>query len=147
LYSKRDDDKIKTDIARNDFESMIYKLRDWYRDEDNAPYVEESSVEERIEKLTEQEDWLYEDGADANYTVYEEKHKELQKEFDKLDNRKAWYEQQDEFKRATVEALDTYVEKVAKLTETKPWITDDEVKDVTDKVDEIRKWFDNLIEK
>lgn len=38
------------------------------------------------------------------------------------------------------------MEKVAKLSETKPWITDDELKDVTDKVDEIRKWFDALIE-
>lgn len=28
-YSKRDEDKIKTDSARNDFESMIYKMRDW----------------------------------------------------------------------------------------------------------------------
>lgn len=126
---------------------MIYKLRDWYRDEDNSPYVEETAIEGRIEKLTELEDWLYEDGADANYTVYEEKHKELQKEFESLDNRKAWFEQQEEFKRATVEALDTYVEKVTKLSETKPWITDDELKDVTDKVDEIRKWFDALIEK
>lgn len=71
----------------------------------------------------------------------------MQSEFEKIDNRKAWFEQQEEFKRATVEALDTYVEKVTKLSETKPWITDDELKDVTDKVDEIRKWFDALIEK
>jgi len=69
-YSKRDEDKIKTDIARNDFESMIYKMREWLREDDNADFVEESVREERIEKLAEMEDWLYEDGADANYTVY-----------------------------------------------------------------------------
>lgn len=72
---------------------MIYKMRDWLRDDDNADYVEESIREEKITNLTEMEDWLYEDGADANYTVYEEKHKELSKEFEKLDNRKGWYEQ------------------------------------------------------
>lgn len=141
-YGKRDDDKIKTDSARNDFESMIYKMREWLRDDDNAVYVEESSRDERLTQLTELEDWLYEDGASANFSVYEGKHKELQQEYSKLENRKGWYEQQDEFKKATIEALDTYVEKVAKLSETKPWLTEDELKDVTDKVDEIRKWFD-----
>ena len=44
-------------------------------------------------------------------------------------------------------ALDAYLEKVAKLSETKPWITDEELKDVVDKVEEIRKWFENLLEK
>ena len=77
-YGKRDDDKIKTDSARNDFESMIYKMREWPRDDDNAAYVEESNREERLTQLTELEDWLYEDGASANFSVYEGKHKELQ---------------------------------------------------------------------
>jgi len=122
-------------------------MRSWLREDENAVYVEAAYLEEKIEKLTEMEDWLYEDGADANHTVYEGKHKDLAKEFEKLENRKQWYEQQDEFKKATVDALDAYLEKVAKLSETKPWITDDELKDVTDKVEEIRKWFEALIEK
>jgi len=71
----------------------------------------------------------------------------LQQEFSKLENRKGWYEQQDEFKKATFEALDLYVDKVGKLSETKPWLTDEELKDVTDKIDEIRKWFEGQIEK
>lgn len=146
-YAKRDADKIKTDMARNDFETMIYKMRDWLREEENAVYVEAASLEAWTTNLTEMEDWLYEDGADANFTVYEGKHKDLSKEFEKLDNRKGWYEQQAEFKQATIEALDTYLEKIAKLSETKPWITNDELKDVTDKVEEIRTWFDALIEK
>lgn len=91
-YSRRDEDKIKTDMARNDFESMIYKVRDWLRDEDNAVYVEEVAREQMQANLTDMEDWLYEDGASANYSVYEAKHKELQKEYEKLDNRKGWYE-------------------------------------------------------
>lgn len=33
------------------------------------------------------------------------------------------------------------------MSETKPWITDDELKDVSDKVAEIRTWFDAEIEK
>lgn len=63
-YKKRDEDKIKTDIAKNDFESMIYKLKDWLRDEDNEKYVKEEDREEYMTRLTDMEDWLYDDGAD-----------------------------------------------------------------------------------
>lgn len=69
-YKKRDEDKVKTDVAKNDFESMIYQMREWLREEENEPYVQESQRESYIEQLNELEDWLYDDGADANYTVY-----------------------------------------------------------------------------
>jgi len=54
---------------------MIYKTRSWLREDENAEFVEADTLEERIENLTAQEDWLYEDGASANYSVYEEKYK------------------------------------------------------------------------
>jgi membrane carboxypeptidase/penicillin-binding protein len=54
----------------NAFESMIYKLRDWLREEDHAPYVEEAEREKFIEYLGEQEEWLYDDGSNQNFTVY-----------------------------------------------------------------------------
>jgi len=43
--------------------------------------------------------------------------------------------------------MEGYVEKVEKLTETKPWITNEELKDVTDKIEDTKKWFDALLEK
>lgn len=45
-------------------------MRSWLREDENAAYVKEDLIEEKIENLTAMEDWLYEDGADANYTVY-----------------------------------------------------------------------------
>lgn len=80
-YKSRDEDKIKTDEAKNTFESLVYTFRGWLREEDNEPYVEEEQREQWIEKLNEMEDWLYEDGADANYTVYRKKKDELNKDF------------------------------------------------------------------
>lgn len=47
-YQKRDEDKIKTDMAMNDFESMIYSMREWLREDDNAPFVEETEREAQI---------------------------------------------------------------------------------------------------
>ena len=76
-YENRDQDKIKRDIAMNAFESMIYKLRDWLREDDYAPYVEESEREKLIEYLGEQEDWLYDDGANQNHSVYQQMEKNL----------------------------------------------------------------------
>jgi hypothetical protein len=38
---KRDDDKMKTDKAKNDFETVIYALRDWVNEDDNIPFVGE----------------------------------------------------------------------------------------------------------
>lgn len=63
MYKNRDETKIKTDSARNAYESMIYRYREWLREEENEPFVLEEKRESMIEYLTEKEDWLYEDGA------------------------------------------------------------------------------------
>jgi hypothetical protein len=68
-------------MAKNDFEGMIYKMRDWLREDENAPYVKADEIESGIEKLTEQEDWLYDDGSDQNHTVYNKLFKELDSKF------------------------------------------------------------------
>ena len=87
-YKERDEDKIKTDIAKNDFESMIYKLKDWLREEENWKFVKEDVKDTYLEQLTEMEDWLYEDGSDQNYTVYGDKAKNLTRDFNKFDGLK-----------------------------------------------------------
>lgn len=38
-FEKRDDDKAKTDKAKNDFEAVIYSLRDWINEDENVPFV------------------------------------------------------------------------------------------------------------
>jgi len=63
-YKNRDQNKIKTDEAKNNFESMLYFLRGWLREDENEVYVEEGVRNQHIEKLNELEDWLYEDGSD-----------------------------------------------------------------------------------
>ena len=147
-HKKRDEDKVKTDIAKNDYESMIYKMREWLREEDNEAYVEEEQRTKWLEDLAEMEDQLYEaEGQNANHTVYEKKHSTLRKAFDQFTERKDWYEQQAEFRTGIEKTLEGYVEKVEKLSETKPWITNEELKDVTAKIDDTKKWFDALLEK
>jgi len=147
-HKKRDEDKVKTDIAKNDYESMIYKMREWLREDENEAYVEEEQRTKWLEDLAEMEDQLYEaEGQNANHTVYEKKHSALRKAFDQFSERKDWYEQQAEFRTGIEKTLEAYVEKVEKLSETKPWISNEQLKDVTDKIEETRKWFNVILEK
>jgi hypothetical protein len=53
FYQRRDEQKIRTDIARNDFEATVYKVREWLREEENEPYVIETEREDRITFLNE----------------------------------------------------------------------------------------------
>ena len=60
---QRDKDKQMADEAKNAYESMIYSLRDWLRDDDNTVYVDESERDALFTKLDDGEEWLYDEGA------------------------------------------------------------------------------------
>ena len=145
-YKERDEDKIKTDVALNDFESMIYKFKDWLREEENWPYIKEDERESYMERLTEMEDWLYDDGANQNYTVYQEKAKNLTADYNKYDNLK----QEDQARVLIVEktnqALDAYDSKVEDIRVNKTWIKEEEVNDVASKISDVRAWLSNQTE-
>jgi len=40
-FEKRDEEKLKTDKAKNEYESVIYSLRGWLNDDQNTPYFEQ----------------------------------------------------------------------------------------------------------
>ena len=39
-YDRRDEMKVKTDVAKNDYEALLYEFRGWLNDEENFKYVE-----------------------------------------------------------------------------------------------------------
>lgn len=63
-FEKRDEDKIKTDKAKNDFESVIYAMRDWINEDENNPYIPQGESETLLNKLSQEEDWLLEGDGD-----------------------------------------------------------------------------------
>lgn len=128
-------------------ESMVYSFRSWLREDENEDYVEEGKRNEWIEKLNEMEDWLYEDGADANYTVYQNKHKDLQKEFGSIDKRKTFDQEKDKTVDSSKKVMVKIVDKVAEMKEKKPWISEEEKKDVLDRLEEVRKWMEEELAK
>ena len=145
-YEQRDKDKIKRDIALNDFESMVYKLREWLREEENFPYVLEEEREKQIEVLNAHEDWLYEDGSYANFTTFQDMHKVLLKDYKTYSKKKDEHEMRKTIEEGSEAVFTDLEEKVRDLAETKPWITKEERQDVLDKVQEVRVWLSREME-
>jgi len=50
--------------------------------------VSESDREELLQKTEDSEEWLYEDGSNVGYKVYQEKHYALLADYSKIKNRK-----------------------------------------------------------
>ena len=146
-YAKRDDDKIKTDFAKNEFESSIYTMRDWLREDENMPYVGEAIRDAYIEQLTEWEDWLYDEGANQNYSTYEKMHKNMTKDLDSYKARQVAHEGLEVFKTSTEVQLTKYKSALKAAQEHEDFgSTDEEVKDVEDKISEVETWFAEQVE-
>ena len=135
-----------TDVARNDYESSIYRAREWLREDENFPYVTEDIREAQIERLTEQEDWLYEDGASANYTTYNNLAKNLSAELKTYLSRKEEHALRETVAATADKGLEAYEAKVEELKTAKPWVTEEERQDVTDKIAEIKAWMQEQLE-
>jgi len=74
---------------------MIYTMKDWLREDDNQEYVEDSKREALIEHLTEQEDWLYDEGSNLLYTAYEKLYNNMTTTLSSFKGRKAYHADKD----------------------------------------------------
>jgi len=149
FYKKRDEDKERNDVARNDFESLVYAVRSWLREDENEAYVAGEEREEKVEYLNEMEEWLYDDGAEANFTVLEGKTKDLTKSYEQYTNRKTLHENLDAIVETTRNSIQRVNEKVAALQidEKKAHIADEEWQDILDTASDVSKWLDEAVEK
>ena len=93
------------------------------------------------------EDWLYEDGADANYTVYRKKREELEKDFTVLQKRESFDKEKEKTVESSKKVLTKIIDKVAEMRDKKPWIAEEEKKDILDKVEEARQWMEDELAK
>lgn len=74
---KRDEDKLKNEQAKNDFETLIYGFRDWLNDSDNDQFVTSSEKDEQNTNLGTESEWLYDEGDDAGFKEYQKRGYEL----------------------------------------------------------------------
>lgn len=112
-YEKRDEDKAKTDKAKNDFESVIYAMRDWIQEDENIPFVGGADKQDVIlSALREAEDWLENEGDSAKYSDYHSKYSELNGKFLKLKMRKEEYGLRDAAVEQARTKLSNYQDKI-----------------------------------
>merc|ERR1719447_1244738 len=134
-------------VAKNAVEEYIYSIREKICEE-LEPYILEAEREAYSRKLTETEDWLYEDGEDCEKAIYEEKHKELKLVGEAAKKRKSEYEG----RKMAVDALGHSLQMAAKVVELykagdekyNP-LTDAEVDKVTKLIEEKSQWLNNAI--
>ena len=106
--------------------------------------VSNEKQRKEIQKLADNaEEWMYDDGYNADLPTFEDKYAELSVPFEKI----LFRLEELEARPAAVEALTKKLGKVEELmtkweTE-KPHITEEERKDVLDKVAEARKWLED----
>ena len=92
---KRDEEKVKTDKAKNDFESIIYAMRDWINEEHNQPFIA-GGVDDLLGQLTSEEDWLMDEGDRSTHHEYNRRYEALNKELSAFKNRKQEHSERDE---------------------------------------------------
>ena len=118
---------------------MIYNLKDWLNEESNHPYVEDSKREALLEYLNEQSDWLYEEGANMNFTVYNKLEKNLTSQYERFKGLKTKHAERASTEKVVRGEIADYRKQVEDLEVTKPWITEEQKKNVTDKINKIEK--------
>merc|ERR1712013_952284 len=92
---------FETDEAKNDLETYVYALRDKI-DDTHREYIEEKEREKLSASLTAMEDWLYEQGDEANKTQFLERLKQFKDIGDPMEYQKLvgkyqqWVDSEDE---------------------------------------------------
>lgn len=107
-YERRDEEKIRTDKAKNDFESVIYALREWINEESNQAFIKSSDVEDMMNTLMTEEDWLMDEGDHANLTEYQTRFYELNSKLVQYKSRKSEHGLRDEAIKSAINKLDKY---------------------------------------
>lgn len=134
-------------IAKNAVEEYIYSIREKIHDE-LENYILEADREAYSRKLSETEDWLYEDGEDCEKAVYEEKAKELKFVGEAARKRKSEYEG----RKASIDTLGHSLQMASKVVELYragdekyTHLTDSEMDRVTKLIQEKLQWLNNSV--
>merc|ERR1712029_1230539 len=134
-------------VAKNAVEEYIYNIREKMSEELES-YIVEADRETFSRKLTETEDWLYEDGEDCEKAVYEDKLKELKLVGEATKKRKTEFEGR---KKAidtlghSLQMANKVVEMYKAGDEKYSHLTDAEVEKVSKQIEEKLQWLNNSV--
>ena len=147
--TRKDDERIALDEAKNKVESYIYHIKNkLIDDEENIAKITTEAQREEVRKLSEDaEEWMYDDGYTADLATFEAKYAEISEPMEKIKFRLAEAEARPEAIKALNKKLGKVEDLIAKWVEEKPQVTEEEREDVLSKIEEVRKWISDNEEK
>lgn len=143
-----DKERMMLEEIRNTYESYIYLIKNKLADneEEIAAISTEEQREALLKSASEAEDWMYDEGYDADLETYKKKYEELSAPAEKV-----FFRMNEVSARAdAINELNKKLEKVEALMKkwetTMPQVTEEERADVISKVEDVRKWISEKTE-
>ena len=142
--ARKDQERVELEAAKNKVESYVYYIKNKLMDdEENVNRVSTEEQREELRNLAENgEEWLYDDGDDADLDTLKAKFAEISEPAEKVWTRVKEFVARPEAITEMQKKLVKVEEILEKWAETMPQVTDEEKEDVRSKVADIRKWIE-----
>eukprot|EP00804_Cyclotella_cryptica_P008096 CCRYP_004580-RA/>CCRYP_004580-RA protein AED:0.01 eAED:0.01 QI:567/0.5/0.66/1/1/1/3/3983/974 len=149
MLAQKDKDRMMLEEAKNTYEAYIYFIRNKMSDDEEsiAKVTTEEQREALLKSAEDAEEWMFDEGFNADLETYRAKYKELSEPAEKTFFRVVELEARPKAIEALTKKLDKVVELMKKWETTMEHITEEERKEVLDKVDEVRAWIEENVKK
>lgn len=146
-FEKRDKNVEKSKIIRNEYESSIYSARNFLNDDDNAAYIKTDDEKNKLLLfLDEEEDWLYEGGATADYDALKNKLKVLEKKIKPIEKRKKYRQQLPSEIEKIKAKLEENEKSFKKYIRKRDWLPDEHLEEYRKMVAEKRDYLNQKLQ-
>jgi hypoxia up-regulated 1 len=145
--AQKDKERMMLEEAKNKYEAYIYYIRNkLIDDEDDVNKVTSEEQREALRKSAEDaEEWMFDEGFNADLKTYEAKYEELSAPAEKAFFRVAELSARPKAIKALTSKLNKVEDLMKKWETTMTHITEEERKEVLDKVAEARKWVEEKV--
>ena len=141
--AEKDEAKRAQEAAKSNLEAYIYSIREkMVEDEEIQKVTDEAQREAFGSELTEAEDWLYMDGADASSAEFDAKKAALQLVGDEMIARAKELTRRPAAVAKARAFVDQLADSVAKLAELKPWIPEEDKAKLLEDLKGFEQWLD-----
>lgn len=136
-----DAERIRFEEVKNKYESYIYHIKNKLIDEEEAitAVTTQEQRDAMLKSSQDAENWMYDEGYDADLVTYEEKYVELYEPAEKVFFRVAEVEARPKVLKDIEQKLDKIIALLTKWETTMPQVTAEERAEVATMVDEVRK--------
>lgn len=147
MLAAADKERMMLEEAKNNYEAYIYYIRNKLIDnEDEIAKVTSEEQREALRQSAEDaEEWLFDEGYNADLKTFQEKHVELSAPAEKVFFRMTEMTARPKVIAELSTKLDKIEELMKKWETTMEHITEEERTEVLDKVDEVRKWIQEKV--